>query len=1504
MAKETLGKTVKQLKQERTLAKSAFTKQANYLSKAADGMIKDELQEEFSKLSSLARYVSDSNDDYRAGLLAEAGTEEGEEVKLDKHQQAELERTMEECDMRLGEIREAVQSNLWSRYGKEEVDFAIQEAGKACDRAQASPITAINRDGYELQLERVRRLIHDATVSLKDWEKWISHDQTAHLKGRLKDLRIFGSNLEARRAEFLTAQKIAEEERRGPEPQPTAVPQPVVRIKPTSLPKFTGFKRNFHRWRRDWENLQKQGEPTGSVEVKKFQLLDSVDERICRDLRLPTYNSADEIFRVLQNRYGDKPTIALEIIEDLERIPPLKSHQPRKVIDLIQAVEKALNDLTELESTGAIKNPLVIRSIESKLPDNIKRDWLTFMVNPRNGVTLDNHFDILLTFLKTQEDILEKLDQLGVGEKPEKKATYLEKRYASTKSTRKGGCVVCGDEKHREKIFFCKQFKELKPGEKLNAVERLGACRRCLRCHSEDDECTDTYLCRNRDCRRGSSSDHHFFLCLKGGFKGKESVKVGKPSTRRQTFTEEQEELISELTPDMAEKFRRAFTNMAAKSHCTGRSLPGVMDSSTRELPVILMLLEVTTNAGQKIGTLIDLASDTNYITHVAARRLKLQSEKITLVVHGVGGMAMKVKTKRYLLKVRVKTPRGTERAHELICYGLDEIAKVHRVIKAQQLKKFFPDSNLEDLHRPEHVELLISHREGRLAPQRVKVVGDLVLWESPLGKTVGGAHPDLCEVVDMALHNSETHFARSMRITAVKYQEIAEMQESRAETKTTVIGREFLDWWKWDSIGAACEPKCGGCRCGNCQPGGKDMTLSEERELEMIRQGLSYMKSDAHSQEPHWDTKYPWIEDPSSLPNNRSAVEATFLRTEKQLKKEPEWRAAYTTQVHEMVERKAAKKLTRETIADWKGPVWYVSHLVAPNPHSVTTPVRLVWNSSQKFRGISMNDLLLKGPDVLNPIRAVLLRFRRGVHAALGDIKKMYNSVWLEDLEMHLHRFLWRNSEDEEIEEYAITRVNIGDRPAGCIAQLAMRETAKLPMFTRLKEERRVLEEDSYVDDILTSHNDLEKLDETTKGVEEILKAGGFFLKPWVRSGQSGRQTSTSEHPASSDEVFILPNQMREGDNKALGVGYLVEPDKLYLMTSINFSKRKKKMRISQNLVGEEVRRKTPNPLTRRQLLSQVASLYDPIGLATPAKQKGAILVRKAFQEAGGKTLTRDTWDTPLSERLREEAIRLFEEYTRLNQITFHRSLTPVKKIGEPWGITFSDGSDQSYGAVAYFRWETEQGILVRLVESKAKLTPLDQKGEPVKAEVCGAVFAARLRKYIEKHSRMQVDRWIHLLDSQTVLGAIQRDSYGYQTFFANRVGEIQKSTSVEDWRWIPGEQNIADLTTRGATPEDLKENSVWQNGPEFLKRPVEEWPTKSAKDVAADAKEGINKLQRKCFTAALTRARVEKKTNMLHLPLQCQCLQPLTKTRTCKAALAEKGTKSKSGGHLLVLQ
>ncbi len=148
--------------------------------------------------------------------------------------------------------------------------------------------------------------------------------------------------------------------------------------------------------------------------------------------------------------------------------------------------------------------------------------------------------------------------------------------------------------------------------------------------------------------------------------------------------------------------------------------------------------------------------------------------------------------------------------------------------------------------------------------------------------------------------------------------------------------------------------------------------------------------------------------------------------------------------------------------------------------------------------------------------------------------------------------------------------------------------------------------------------------------------------------------------------------------------------------------------MRTEIDLTEDEVEVKTPNPLTRRVLLSQIAGLYDPIGLASPVKQKDLILVRRAYQEAG--KLTKDTWDEPLSDELRGKAIELFKEYARLSSIRFHRSLTPPGWEGKPWGIAFSDGSCESYGAVLYLQWETSDGVVVRLVESKATLTPLPE--------------------------------------------------------------------------------------------------------------------------------------------------------------------------------------------------
>lgn len=49
------------------------------------------------------------------------------------------------------------------------------------------------------------------------------------------------------------------------------------------------------------------------------------------------------------------------------------------------------------------------------------------------------------------------------------------------------------------------------------------------------------------------------------------------------------------------------------------------------------------------------------------------------------------------------------------------------------------------------------------------------------------------------------------------------------------------------------------------------------------------------------------------------------------------------------------------------------------------------------------------------------------------------------------------------------------------------------------------------------------------------------------------------------------------------------------------------------------------------------------------------------------------------MSEKLREDAIKLLEEYAELGNVRFTRSLTPPDPYGKPCGITFSDGSEHS---------------------------------------------------------------------------------------------------------------------------------------------------------------------------------------------------------------------------------
>ena len=178
------------------------------------------------------------------------------------------------------------------------------------------------------------------------------------------------------------------------------------------------------------------------------------------------------------------------------------------------------------------------------------------------------------------------------------------------------------------------------------------------------------------------------------------------------------------------------------------------------------------------------------------------------------------------------------------------------------------------------------------------------------------------------------------------------------------------------------------------------------------------------------------------------------------------------------------------------------------------------------------------------------------------------------------------------------------------------------------------------------------------------------------------------------------------------------------------------------------------------------------------------------------------------------------------MEKITVKRCLKPHNAIGDPILIIFSDGSNNAYGACAYVRWELSTREFVSyIILSKNRLAPVKRMSID-RIELCGAVLNKRLKTVLQQQCRYKFQRYYHIVDSQIVHAMIHKETYGFNTFAATRVGEIQEGTEKNDWYWTESKNNIADWLTRGKRPIDIDVNSGWQAGPDFLKLPESEWP------------------------------------------------------------------------------
>ena len=109
---------------------------------------------------------------------------------------------------------------------------------------------------------------------------------------------------------------------------------------------------------------------------------------------------------------------------------------------------------------------------------------------------------------------------------------------------------------------------------------------------------------------------------------------------------------------------------------------------------------------------------------------------------------------------------------------------------------------------------------------------------------------------------------------------------------------------------------------------------------------------------------------------------------------------------------------------------------------------------------------------------------------------------------------------------------------------------------------------------------------------------------------------------------------------------------------------------------------------------------------------------------------------------------------------------------------------------------------------------------------ELLAAFITAKLLSYVVQVLRLTTDAVYARSDSQIALPWIKGPSSRWKDFVENRVQEILERVPPDQWRFCPGNQNPADLLTRGISATQLKENELWWNGPNWLKQSHSHWP------------------------------------------------------------------------------
>lgn len=568
-------------------------------------------------------------------------------------------------------------------------------------------------------------------------------------------------------------------------------------------------------------------------------------------------------------------------------------------------------------------------------------------------------------------------------------------------------------------------------------------------------------------------------------------------------------------------------------------------------------------------------------------------------------------------------------------------------------------------------------------------------------------------------------------------------------------------------------------------------MSLDDKRAVHIWEETICH-------KDGHYQMGIPFKIRPPALPNNLSVAEFRLQSLRRRLLRDQELYSKYSGGMQDLIDKGYAEKVPVSDLSRNDGKVWYLPHHPVFHPKK-PDKVRIVFDCAARFKEQSLNDEILRGPDYINSLIGVLLRFRQAPIAFMSDIEGMFHQVKVSLDDRDVLRFLWWPNHDlsREPEVFRMAAHLFGGVWSPSCCSFALRRTADDNSKEFPVEVISTVKRNFYVDDCLKSVDTENNAIEMSNQLISLLKKGGFRLTKWMSNSRSVLRSVPEEDRAKGIQSLDLEKESLPVE-RALGVGWDVEKD------DFGFQVTDKK-----------------KPLTKRGILSVVSSVFDPLGLVSPFVLPAKLIFQELCRQKLG-------WDEPLPESELDQWLRWLGDLSKIENFKLNRCFVP-EGFGNVVSYQlhhFSDASEKGYGVTSYLRAQNAEGkVHCSLVMAKTRLAPLKSVTIP-RLELIAATLSVKIDKVLKRELEFPIQETFFWTDSMIVIQYIENENTRFKTFVANRLTIIHEGTVPSQWNYVPTAENPADDASRGMSAEGLIKCDRWTQGPGFLWQKREDWP------------------------------------------------------------------------------